>query len=157
MLKLEFVLLQMHTALVAFSRYEANDVVANSRINPSEAWRRLEKLFDPLQEKESGTFFARSFVLEDALCWNLKLESNDWNPTWHVVRKQRGTLSDDMINLAGLKALVLDELEKHLRLNSNRFRTFDHARLEIVTFVDLFENPQNPSRANRGLEDTLIQ
>ena len=43
---------------------------------------------------------------------------------------------DDEIKLAGLQALVLEELEKHLILNSNRLRTFDDARLEVVTYVE---------------------
>ena len=41
---------------------------------------------------------------------------------------------DDEIKLAGLEALVPEELEKHLILNSNRLRTFAGARLEIVTY-----------------------
>ena len=44
---LEFVLQQMHTALMALTSYEANDIVANTRKNPLEAWRRLQKRFDP--------------------------------------------------------------------------------------------------------------
>ena len=44
---LEFVLQQMHTALVALTSYEANDMVANLRKNPLEAWRRLQKRHDP--------------------------------------------------------------------------------------------------------------
>ena len=44
---LEFVLQQMHTALMALTSYEANDIVANSRKNPLEAWRRLQKRDDP--------------------------------------------------------------------------------------------------------------
>ena len=44
---LEFVLQQMHTALMALTSYEANDIVANSRKNPSEARRRLQKRYDP--------------------------------------------------------------------------------------------------------------
>ena len=43
---------------------------------------------------------------------------------------------DDEIKLAGLESLVLEELEKHLILNSNRLRTFDDARLEVVTYVE---------------------
>ena len=34
---------------------------------------------------------------------------------------------DDEIKLAGLEALVPEELEKHLILNSNRLRTFEDA------------------------------
>ena len=43
---------------------------------------------------------------------------------------------DDEIKLAGLEALVPEELEKHLILNSNRLRTFENARLEVVTYVE---------------------
>ena len=43
---------------------------------------------------------------------------------------------DDEIKLAGLESLVPEELEKHAILNSNRFRTFEDARLEIVTYVE---------------------
>ena len=44
---LEFVLQQMHAALMALTSYEANDIVANSRKNPLDAWRRLQKRYDP--------------------------------------------------------------------------------------------------------------
>ena len=43
---------------------------------------------------------------------------------------------DDEIKLAGLEALVPKELGKNLILNSNRLRTFEDARLEIVTYVE---------------------
>ena len=42
----------------------------------------------------------------------------------------------EKIKLAGLEVLVPEELEKHLILNSNRLRTFEDARLEIVTYVE---------------------
>ena len=44
---LEFVLQQLHTALMALTSFEANDIVADSRKNPLEAWRRLQKRHDP--------------------------------------------------------------------------------------------------------------
>ena len=43
---------------------------------------------------------------------------------------------DDEIKLAGLESLVPEELEKELILNSNRLRTFEDARLEVVTYVE---------------------
>ena len=43
---------------------------------------------------------------------------------------------DDEIKLTGLESLVPEELEKHLILNSNRLRTFEDARLEVVTYVE---------------------
>ena len=42
---------------------------------------------------------------------------------------------DDEIKLAGLEALVPEELKKYLILNSNRLQTFEDARWEIVTYV----------------------
>ena len=44
---LEFILQQMHTMLTDLTSVEANDIVANSRKNPLEAWRRLQKRCDP--------------------------------------------------------------------------------------------------------------
>ena len=43
---------------------------------------------------------------------------------------------DDEITLTGLESLVPEESEKHLILNSNRLRTFEDARLEVVTNVE---------------------
>ena len=43
---------------------------------------------------------------------------------------------DDEGKLAGLESFVPEELEKHLILNSNRLRTFEDARLEVVTYVE---------------------
>ena len=43
---------------------------------------------------------------------------------------------DDEIKLAGLESLVPEELEKHLILKLNRLRTFEDARLEVVTYVE---------------------
>ena len=43
---------------------------------------------------------------------------------------------DDEIKLAGLESLKPEEFEKHLIFNSNRLRTFEDARLEVVTYVE---------------------
>ena len=44
---LEFVLQQVHTALMPLTSCEANDIVTKSRKNPLEARRRLQKRYDP--------------------------------------------------------------------------------------------------------------
>ena len=44
---LEFVLQQMHRALMALTTYKVNDSAANSRKKPLEAWRRLQKRYVP--------------------------------------------------------------------------------------------------------------
>ena len=56
--------------------------------------------------------------------------------------EDEGKLGDE-VKLAGLESLVPQGLETHLILNSNRLRTFEDARLEVVTYVEAkfgFEN-----------------
>ena len=48
-------------------------------------------------------------------------------------KKKLKEKTDDEIKLASLEALVLEELAMHFILNSNRSRTFEDARLEVVT------------------------
>ena len=65
---------------------------------------------------------------------------------------------DDEVKLAGLESLVPEELEKHLILNSNRLRTFEDARLEVVSYVEakfgLRIRDSKPS--DTGARDTRI-
>ena len=107
---------------MCLTSYEANDIVANSRKNPFEAWRRLHRRYDP-QEEGRETFFKRSFLLDGALFWN---------SMWEKLKDKL----DDETRLAGLEALLPEEHEKHLFLNSTRLRTFEDARLEVVTYVE---------------------
>ena len=50
-------------------------------------------------------------------------------------KKMKDKLEDE-IKLAGFESLVPEELEKHLIFNSKRLRTFEDARLEVVTYVE---------------------
>ena len=50
-------------------------------------------------------------------------------------KKMKDKLEDEIM-LAGLESLVPEELEEHLIFNSNRLRTFEDARLEVVTYVE---------------------
>ena len=59
-----------------------------------------------------------------------------WEPYASRYEKKLNDKLDDEIKLAGLEALVPEELEKHLLRNSNRLRTFEDARLEIVKYVE---------------------
>ena len=70
------------------------------------------------QEEGNETFCARSFLLDGALFWNSKRGSNAGSPTGRAMRKKLNGKLDDEIKFAGLEAWVLQELEKHLILNS---------------------------------------
>ena len=47
MRNLELILQHMHETLMTRTSQEANDIVANSRKNPLEAWRRPHERYDP--------------------------------------------------------------------------------------------------------------
>ena len=133
---LEFILQQMHTALMAFTSQEANDIVANSRENPLEAWRGLQKRNDPTTRGRKRNILRT--IISPGRCSPLELQAGieRWESSVLRYEKKLKGKMDDEIKLAGLEALVLEELEKHLILNSNRLRTFEAARLEIVTYVE---------------------
>ena len=103
----------MHTALTALTNYEANEIVANSRKSPLEAWWRLQKLYDPTtggrKRNILHTFISpgRCSLLElqeGIACWECYVSHN---------KKMKDKL-DDEIKLAGLVSLVPEKLEKHL-------------------------------------------
>ena len=133
---LEFVLQQMHTALVALTGHEANDIVANSRKNPLEVWRRLQKRYDPTTGGRKRNLLCT--IISPGRCSLLELQGGIERRESYVSRyeKKLNDKLDDEIKLAGLESLVPEELEKHLILNSNRLRTFEDARLEVVTYVE---------------------
>ena len=136
MYNLEFVLQQLHTALMALTSYEPNDLFANSRKNPLEAWRRLQKRYDPTTGGRKRNLLRT--IISPGRCSLLELSAGieRWESYVSRYEKKLKNKLDDEIKLAGLEALVPEELENHLILNSNRLRTLEDARLEIVTYVD---------------------
>ena len=70
---LEFVLQQMHTALMALTSYEANDSVANSRKNPLEAWRRVQLRYDPTTGGRKRNLLRR--IMSPGSCCLLELQA----------------------------------------------------------------------------------
>ena len=133
---LEFVLQQMHTALLALTSCEANVIVANSRKNPLEAWRRLQERYDPTTGGRRRNFLRTIISLGRCSLLELQAGIERWESHVSCYEKKLKDKLYDEIKLACLEALVLEELEMHLMLNSNRLRTFEDARLEIVTYVE---------------------
>ena len=133
---LEFVLQQMHTALMALTSYEANDIVANSRKNALEAWRRLQKRYDATTGGRKRNVLRT--IISPGQCSLLELQAGieRWESYVSRYEKKMKDKIDDEIKLAGVGSLVPEELEKHVILDSNRLRTFEDARLEVVTYVE---------------------
>ena len=122
---------QTHTALVALTSYEANDVVADSRENPLEAWRRLQKRYDPTTGGRERNLLTT--IISPGRCSLLELQAGieRWESCVSRYENRLKDKFDHEIKLAGLEALVLEELGKHLILISNRLRTFEDARLGV--------------------------
>ena len=121
---------------MALTSYEANDIVANSRKNPLEEWRRLQKRYDLTAGGRKRNLLRT--IISPGRCSLLELQAGieRWESNVSRFEKKMKDKSDDEIKLAGLESLVPEELEKHLILNSNRLRTFEDARLEVVTHVE---------------------
>ena len=78
-------------------------------------------------EVESGICFAPSFLQDSVLSLSLlELQAGieRWESYVSRCEKKSKDKLDNEIKLAGHEALVPGELEKHLILNSNRWRTF---------------------------------
>ena len=129
---LEFVLQQIHTALMALTGYHSNDIVANPPEEPVGGWRRLQKRCDPTDWRKNTKPSADDHFSWTVLFWKFKRGSKRWESYVSNVKKDK---EDDENMLAGPDSLVPEELEKHLILHSNRLQTLEDARLEIVTYV----------------------
>ena len=125
----------MHTAYMALTSYEANDMVTNSRRNPLEAWERLQKRYDPTTGQKRNLLRTISSL---GWCSLLELQAGieRWESYVSRYEKKMKIKLDDEIKFAGLESLVPEELEKHLTFNSSRLRTFEDARLKVVTYVE---------------------
>ena len=106
---------------------EANDIVANSRKNPLEAWRRLQKRYDPTTGGRKRNLLRT--IISPGRCSLVELQAGieRWESYVSRYEKMMKDKLDDEIKLAGLESWVPEELEKFLILNSNRLRTFEDA------------------------------
>ena len=133
---LEFILQQMHTMLTDLTSGEANDIVANSRKNPLEVWRRLQKRYDPTAGGRKRNLLRTIVSPERCSLLELQAGMERWESAVSQYEEKSKNKMNDEIKLAGLEALVPKELEKHLILNSNRLRTVEGRRREVVTQVE---------------------
>ena len=102
----EFVLQQVHTALMARTSHEANDIVANSRKNPLEAWRRLQKRYDPTTGGRKRNLLCT--IISPGRCSLLELQAGieRWESYVSRYEKKMKDKMDNEIMLAGLESLV---------------------------------------------------
>ena len=109
---LEFVPQQMHAALVALTSHEANDIVTNSRKNPLDTLRRLQKRSDLTTGERKRNLL--QIIISPGRCSLLELQAgiDRWGSYVSRYDKKLKDKLDDEIKLAGLEALAPQELEK---------------------------------------------
>ena len=87
---LEFVLQQVHEMLRTCPSQEANDIVANSRNNPVEAWRRLHERYDPSAGERKRNLFRAIISPGRCRCWDKKKETGQNKQTGQKKRRHSG-------------------------------------------------------------------
>ena len=120
---LEFVLQQMHEMLRTRTSQEASGIIANSRKDPLEAWRRPHERYDPTAVGSKINILRATISPGRCSLQELQAGIERWESKVARYEKLKGKL-DDEIQRVGLEALVPEELEKHFIFNSNRFVDF---------------------------------
>ena len=124
------------TVLVQLTEGESHDLVMNCNKNACEAWRRLQRRFDPVTGGRKRNLLRMIINPGRSSITDLQSSIERWEGfISRYERKVRQPLSDEL-KLAGLEALVPEDIERHLMLNSNRLTTYLEARLEVVTYVE---------------------
>ena len=112
MQNLEFVLQQMHTALMVLTREEANDIVANSRKNPLETWWRLQKRYDPTTGGRKRNLLRTIISLGRCSLLELQAGIERWQSYVSRCEKMTKDKLDDEIKLAGLGVIGAKGIEE---------------------------------------------
>ena len=134
---LSLCLQQMHTALMTLTSFEANDIVVNSRKNPFVGMTKTVRNEMVRRTRGRKRNLLRTIIAPGRRSLlELQARIERWESNVSRYEKKVKDTVDDEIKLAGLEVLMPEELEKYLILNSNRLRTFEDARLEIVTYVE---------------------
>ena len=108
-------------------------------------WRHGEGCRNDIRRQEEEREILISKIISLGRCSLLELQAGIERWESYVSRYQKklkDTFDDE--RFVGLEALVPEELEKHLIVNSNRLRTIEDALLKIVTYVETkfcFEDP----------------
>ena len=152
----------VHLAADAYRAYgyitigEAKEIVANSRKNLVETWRRLQKRPDSTAGGRKRNLLHTVVSPERCSLRELQAGMERRESAVSQYEEKSKNKMNDEIKLAGLEALVPKELEEPLILNSNRLRTFEDARREVVTYVEKqfgFLKFVIPSRVTRVLRE----
>jgi len=147
---------QLHAVLMALTTAESFDLVLGSGPGRgSEAWRKLNKRWDPLTAGRARGLLKEILqpkrVRQGEILGALeKLEELFRRYTSR--RDGQGQLHQlaEDIRMSSLEALLPEELERHVQLNRARLSTYDALRTEVVMYAETRSGPTGRSGGGPG-------
>ena len=97
---------------------------------------RLQKRYDSTAGGSKRSLLLTIVSPERCSLLELQAGIKRWESAVSQYEEKSKNKMNDEIKLTGLEALVPKELEKHLILNSNRLRTLENTRREVVMYVE---------------------
>ena len=127
---------QLHIALSGLTDGEVLSIVMNTPGRSGlEAWRRLNKRFDPQSPGKKRSALTRLMNPAQVPLKQLSAAIGKW---WELVRNYedaRKTTVDDDVKCVALAALCPDALQHHLHMNTGRLNTSELMLEEVQLFL----------------------
>ena len=132
---------QLFRLLSSLTTHESEDLVINAK-NGYEAWRRLNRRWDPLTAGRKRNILRAILNPERVKSWEAVRPAmeqlDDLMRRYEARRNERGereVLSQD-IKCTSLELLVPTDIERHLILNKNRLGTYEEIKQEIEVLIE---------------------
>ena len=132
---------QLFRLLSSLTTHESEDLVINAK-NGYEAWRRLNRRWDPLTAGRKRNILRAILNPERVKSWEAVRpgmeQLDDLMRRYEARRNERGereVLSQD-IKCTSLELLVPTDIERHLILNKNRLGTYEEMKQEIEVLIE---------------------
>ena len=132
---------QLFRLLSSLTTHESEDLVINAK-NGYEAWRRLNRRWDPLTAGRKRNILRAILNPERVKSWEAVRPAmeqlDDLMRRYEARRNERGereVLSQD-IKCTSLELLVPTDIERHLILNKNRLGTYEEMKQEIEVLIE---------------------
>ena len=138
---LDYMNQQLHTVLTQLTEAEPFDIVQSSGKSGLEAWRRLNRRYDPSTGGRKRNLLNSILHPGKAKLHSLSGMLDQWQERVRRYEQRKGESGErlqipDDIEYGILESMLLDELEKHLMLNRARLNIFDDNLNEVALYVE---------------------
>lgn len=142
---------QLYASLIFHTTGEAQKMVENvPQANGVEAWRRLVRRWDPASAQAGLSLMnAILFPIPAKKISEMPMVLEKWDAmVAKQERRTRGIAVTDSTKMAIVIRMCPPELAKHLRINSQAFKTYEEIRMAIQQYVE--SEPITMSSANQA-------